>query len=213
MQVNILPPAHPGVLTMMSFQNVGTEAREWVNRQLQSSAAVLTDAGRQFLNTATELHRVYNDGTLDRMARKLTRSVKSILHPNTIVPLDTISAVQSAQPIMQRYIMAQPDIRELYFKQLCDGYSDSYSNYWGSDIREEHYDYRRVMDGIVEVVKVEGEEEEMLKVSYYFEDLIAGDRHLDLDEKFTILSAWDVVRNALDSKTDPTDIFNGCIGG
>ena len=46
--------------------------------------------------------------------------------------------------------MAQPDIRSLYHKGHCDGYSDTYVDMEPGLVGEQHYDYRRVMDGVVE---------------------------------------------------------------
>lgn len=213
MQINVLPPSHPGAMTMMSFPEIAPQAREWISNQLQAATNVLTDVGRGFLNRATELHAAYNDGTIERSARKIARTVKTLLHPNTIVPLETIDRVQAAKPIMQRYIMAQPTLRELYHRQLCDGYSDTYVDFQAGIVGEEHYDYRRVMEHIVRVEKDEVTGDENIVITHYLEDLHEGDRLLTDEEKFTILDVWDVVDAALAAKIDPTDIFNGNIGG
>lgn len=213
MQVNVLPPSHPGAMTMMSFPEIAPHAREWISNQLQAATGILTDVGRGFLNRATELHAAYNDGSIERSARKIARTVKSLLHPNTIVSLNTIDQVQSAKPIMQRYVMAQPLLRDLYHRQLCDGYSDTYTDFQPDAIGEDHYDYRRVMEHVIRVEPHPETGEEQLVISHYLEDLHAGDRLLNDEEKFTILNVWDVVESALASKIDPTDIFNGNIGG
>ena len=213
MQVNVLPPSHPGVMTMMSFPEIPPMARDWVNNQLQSASTMLTDVGRTFFNRATELHRVYNDGTIERAARKVLRGVKSLMHPNMICSLDTIQEIRAAKPVMQRYIMAQPNIRDLYHKQLCDGYSDSYVDLQPGVIGEEHYDYRRVMEHVVQVVPgIDGGEDRIL-IQHFLEDLEEGDRQLDPWEKDAILSIWDLVDNAIACREDPTDIFGGQLGG
>ena len=213
MQVNVLPPSHPGAMTMMSFPEIAPHAREWISNQLQAATGILTDVGRGFLNRATELHAVYNDGTIERSARKIARTVKSLLHPNAIVSLNTIDQVQSAKPIMQRYIMAQPSLRELYHRQLCDGYSDTYMDFQPDAVGEDHYDYRRVMEHVIRTEADPVTGEDRLVISHYLEDLHAGDRLLNDEEKFTILSVWDIIDSALAAKIDPTDIFNGNIGG
>ncbi len=213
MQINILPPSPPGAMTMMSFPEIAPQARAWINNQIQNAGTMLTDVGRSFLTRAQELHSVYNDGSIERAARRVARTVKSLLHPNAIIALDTVREIQAAKPIMQRYIMANPNIRQLYLKQLCDGYSDTYVDHHPGHIGAEHYDYRRVMDKVVRVELDENGVEDRLVWSHYLEDLQPGDRELEDEEKFTILRIWDIVDGALDARVDPTDIFNGQIGG
>lgn len=212
MQINVLPPSHPAVMTMMSFPEIPQEARMWVSNQLAAGAERLTDFSQQFLKKATEAFKHFHDGSLDRAARNIARTVKGVLHPNTIVALNTIQEVQAAKPIMQRYIMACPNIREIYFKQLCDGYSDSYVDFDPGCIGEDHYDFRRVMQGIVKEVKIEGSEEMSWVATMYLDELRAGDRELEAEEQFMILEAWEVVKDAIRQKIDPTDIFNGDLG-
>lgn len=211
MQVNVLPPAHPAVMTMMSFPEINPQARAWIQNQIHQGSALLNDFGKTYLARASEMVKMFNDGSIERAARAVTRNVKSLLHPNTIIPLTTISEIQSAKPIMQRYVMAFPDIRQIYHKQLCDGYSDTYHDHEPTVIGDDHYDYRRVMNGIVQDT-VDADGNPNFKISYYLEDIREGDRELTAEEQFVILDVWDVVKYAIDQKIDPTDIFNSDLG-
>lgn len=214
MQVNVLPASHPGAMTMMSFPEIPQAAREWVNNQLSATTGMLSDIGRGFLTRAMDLHRAYNDGSIEQAARKVMRSVKSLMHPNMICPLKTVSDIRAAKPVMQRYIMAQPNIRALYHRQLCDGYSDSYIDLQPGVIGEEHYDYRRVMEHVVQVVPGEKEgDEERIMIQHFIEDLDPNDRKLDVAEQHIILDIWEMLDNAIANRDDPTDIFGGQLGG
>lgn len=213
MQINVLPASHPGAMTMLSLPEIAPQAREWVSQQLQSATSMLTDVSRGFLDRARELHAVYGDGTLDRAVRRVTRTVKTLLHPNMIIPLSTVGQIQSCQPVMQRYVMAQPNLRTLYHKQLVDGFSDSYHDYEPGMVGEDHYDYRRVMQNVVRTEIDPETEEERMVFTRYLEDLREDDRELTSDEQFIILDVWDVAKYALSQKIDPSDIFNGSIGG
>lgn len=213
MQINVLPAAHPIVSTMMAFPEITQEAKQWVAGQLNHGLDQLTDLGRTYYDRALKDHRVFFDGKLERMARRITRAVKSLSHSNAIVPLRTVEELQSARPAMQRYIMANPNLRALYHKQLCDGYSDTYRDLEPTKIGEDHYEYRRVMNGIVQDAIDPESGEKTWMATYYFDDLHEGDRELDAEEQFDILDAWDACDVAVCRRFDPTDIFNGEIGG
>lgn len=207
MRVNILPAAHPNVMTMMNFPEISNQTRDWVSQQLNQATSTINAVGQSFLNTAMQSYQHLIDGSLTRSARKIARLVNGMSHPNTIVELDTISAVQSAKPLMQRYIMACPELRTIYHKQLCDGYSDSYVDQHPGIIGEDHYDYRRVMNGIVQF-----DQEGNWKAVEYFEELSEGDRELEAYEQFAILDTFSVVKQAIAKRIDPTDIFNSDLG-
>jgi hypothetical protein len=101
---------------------------------------------------------------------------------------------------MQRWVMANPMVRELYHKQRCDGYSSTYTDVSPGDIKENHYDYRRTTDGVM-LETTEGD----YVTKWYIEELLPSDRHLTNSEKIDIINTWTVVNNALMMKElDPT---------
>lgn len=208
MQINVVKASDPGIFNRLLFPEAPPEAHQWIKEQFHRDTSMLTDIGRSFVQKANVLYDKLMDPSLMRRARQMVRGVKGIFHPNTILPVSTVSEVQAAKPVMQRYVMACPSIRKLYHQQLCDGYSDSYIDHAPTDIGSEHYDYRRVMNGAVETYKKENGDESW-RVTMYPDDLFEGDRELDTDEKFAIRGAWDLVKLAIGLKKDPTDIFNG----
>lgn len=50
-------------------------------------------------------------------------------------------------PTMQRWIMAEPTVRQMYFDQKLDGYSDTYST-TDKTVGMMHLDYQKVIDGV-----------------------------------------------------------------
>ncbi len=130
-----------------------------------------------------------------------------------IVPLRTLADLQCAQPIMQRYMMANPMVQQYYFDNRIEGYSDSYVSIDHGKIGEANYDYRRVMNGIV--IDVEEPDGSLTWVApQYYEDLREGDRELDMQEQSTILKSWDILELFLHAgKEDPTSIYGAKIRG
>lgn len=210
MQINILPPSHPSSFTAAMFPEISQSARDWVKNQFQAASSVFANAGQQFLDHAKSLYQTLNSETLHRATRKFARSVNGMLHPNSVYYIDDIRQIQTAQPVMQRYIMANPVIRDIYHRQLCDGFSDTYVDAEPGKIADDHYDYRRVMNNIV----IPGTEETGINwsVTTYNEELREGDRELSFIEQCDVLDTWYVVEQAMLAKIDPTDIFNSELG-
>lgn len=130
-----------------------------------------------YVNDAMTKHRLI--GTLQ------THGIMTV--ENYISPLTTIEQLQQASPVMQRWIMSHPEVRQLYLKQNIDGYSDSYHNVFGKKVGEEDYNYRRVMDGVLQ----DNGKESFTK--FYEEELVHGDRKPEHPEKVAILTTYDAI--------------------
>ena len=178
----------------------------YLQNQLNRFSQSLNDIGRQFMQGVTTLYdRVQNSDAI-RKARAVLRSAEGLAHVNTIVPLESLEELQSANLIMQRWIMAQPDLRALYQKHLIEGYSDTYVDVHPDTRGDTHYDYRRVMDGIVQF------DEHGWFVKQFIDDIYEGDRELYFEEKVDILKTWEIIEMALKQQQDPTNPFGGEIG-
>lgn len=183
--------------------------QEYFKQQLQNFSHTLNDAGRRFMEGSRELYARINDSAIAERAKLAVRKAMNLFTPNTIRELDSLQALRTCQPVMQRYMMAFPGIRSLYHQQRCDGYSDSYHDLHPNQVGEDHYDYRRVMNG---VVKVGEEGEPDYSVRLYMEDLLHEDRDLTHMEKVDILHSWELADLFLKQSIDPTSIFSEKIG-
>lgn len=177
----------------------------FVQQMVQAPTDHLLDAGKAFMNQAM---MVYDKlGSSDAMAR-VKRAISGIdgrWSDNFMIALTSTAALQQAPVLMHRYLMAQPDIRSLYHKGHCDGYSDTYVDMEPGKIGEDHYDYRRVMNGVVEETEDGG-----WGWTEYFEELIPGDTELDDYDQGVILRSWDqLAASVFEAKEDPTSIYGG----
>lgn len=178
------------------------------------------DYFRQNMNAVVERLQGFNDAFVNKVketynrvwdygkilaAKAAASSVDNVIDHNRIRPLFKVRDIQHAPPIMQRWIMAQPDVRELYIGQGCQGYPDTYVDIDPGTVGEDNYDYRRVMDGIVQK---DPNKDRVFWVNYS-EELLEGDKDLDDLEKFTILNIWDIVKDAIAEGIDPTDPDEG----
>lgn len=179
----------------------------FLEQQLTNISTSLTDAGKNFFSNTQQLFDQFHGSEAMRLARASVRKVSSIFQRDEIRSIWDLGKMQNAPLTMQRYIMAEPTVREMYQKQRCDGYSATYQDMYPGAIGDNHYDYRRVMDGLV----VETDEGDT-KCTFYFDDLVEGDRRLSLDEVIEIRSTWDFVKEMMQNgKRDPTSAFDNSL--
>lgn len=192
---------HPGTLQYLE-ENI-----QRLGQQMSSYGQTLTDAGRQFYERAQTLYQQFNSADALRAAEAAMRRVKSYFQDELILPLQDIGALQNASLIMQRWVMAEPTLRQMYHKQQCDGYSDTYIDCHPGQVGEQHYDWRRVNEGLV---VEDPKDSDDYKVTFYFDDLIDGDRELTLQEQMAVTSTWDMVKHYVgQGKDDPSSSSGG----
>lgn len=175
----------------------------FIENQLQNVSHAVSTAGQQFMAQAKDRYEAFNGSEAMRLARAAARQLSSHWNRNVIQPVVTVPQLQQAPMVMQRYLMAEPTTRQMYHKQQCDGYSETYIDMQPGVVGEDHYDYRRAMNGIVQ------ETEDGWFFDEYLEELHEGDRELMFEEQFDIQRSWRGLLDAmLDKKDDPTSPWN-----
>lgn len=210
MQIRVFEGS-PDVFNAMLYPEQSQSSQTFLRDQLTRFSDTLTDAGRQFVEGAKVTFDKIMNSTAVQTARAIMRQAGNYFNPNLIVAIDNLEGLQQATVGMQRWLMAQPDIRQLYHKQLIDGYADTYVDLYPSDVGSEHYDYRRVMDGSL----TEGGEDDDWdwESVQYPDDLMEGDRELTISEKSDIISTWDILKLYAEAREeDPTNPLGGSIG-
>lgn len=182
-------------------QHPGTIA--FLQQSLQAPTQALTAATQDFMQSAHGLYDKFMGSEAMRTIRAAGRQLGSAWQRNVVRPLHTPGDFQQAPLVMQRYLMAEPHFRELYHRQLCDGYSETYIDRWPRVSGEDHYDYRRVMQGIVQP------QEDHWVANQWVETLVPQDRELIAEEQFDILNSWSRMMTFLKTgDEDPTSRWN-----
>jgi hypothetical protein len=185
---------HPGTL-------------EFIQRHLYQATDTLTDAGRQFMAGAHDLYERFNGSHARRLFSAAARAATHFWQADVVRYLGDVGALQQAPPIMRRWLMAEPELRQLYHAQRCDGYSDHYFDAHPNDVGEAHHDYRRVMSGVVQF-KENGD----WFARTYNDDLLPDETDLTMVEKSDILDSWWALKEILKAKEeDPTSRFNAAL--
>ena len=158
-----------------------------------------------FVETSKQIYdSIYSARALE-LSRAAINKAGALFLPDVIKELKTMTEFQTAKPLMRSWIMANPVVRERFQAGRCEGYGDNYFDFEPGKIGEDHYDYRRVMTGVLHVDETSNE----LVAREYFEELREGDELFTPGQQLDILNSWDNVEvmMALAAK-DPTSEWN-----
>lgn len=195
------------LLDICAGGHIDQQTTSWLGERANALRTTISGAASQFFDQAKTMYAMISSNDAIQALRNLTAKSDNVWNSNVIHSLSTIEQLQTASPIMQRYVMAQPELRKMYLNSEVEGYADSYENLHGDRVGIQHYDYRRVMDGIVVV------NEETASFNNFYELIPEGDKELTLYEKVDILRSWNTVNDALDvHEEDPTSAAGNMLG-
>jgi hypothetical protein len=205
-QVSVVEVSHPDVFDYMFYPEQHPSTLTYIQNQFTNISSTIMESGKKLIEDSKRMMEKFYDSNIERAARAAIRMAKNLIHPNQVQRLETLETIQAASPVMQRYIMSEPVLRELLDQQLCSGYAGSYMDTDPGTLAKWHYDWRRVNNGIVQL------DGEQWVATTYFEDLKDGDRELTGDEKFDILATQDFAKLCVGRGDDPTNPFGGKVG-
>lgn len=180
-------------------------ARSWLEQKREEIRQIIPAAATDFFDKARSMYNIISESSALQMLRNLRGREDHAWQPDVIHALYTLSQIQSAQPVMQRWVMAHPALRRKYLDQEVEGYSETYENLQGETVGIEQYDYRRATNG---VLLTPAGEDERFHLRQFFELLPEGERELTVWEKFDIMDVWDRLTDILDQgEDDPTSPY------
>jgi len=163
----------------------------YLSHQADRIAQYAQQTGSAWAQRAVESFNYFSSHDSLRHARAALQKVKSYFQSDIIRELTTIEDFQNANPLMQRFLMADPWARKMYHAGRIEGYAGSYVDPYPGVRGVEDYNYRRVMDGRVQMIEPSEEDPEgSFVIETYYGDLQEGDRDLTLVEQNMILSSW-----------------------
>lgn len=171
----------------------------------------LGESARRWWNEATGVFERTSYEQLERRVRAYRRHYDEIWRTDAIRPLNTIAEVQTAPDLMHRWIMAEPTIRRMYHEGMAEGYHGTYVDNYEGLVGVDHYEYRRVMHGVV----IPNSDNEGWSASQYIEHVWDADDYLEIDDQTSILTTWDTIKSHLETREnddDPTSKWNSSLG-
>lgn len=168
-----------------------------------SALNVVSNLGKSFIEGAKSVYDRFNSSEALNLVRAVNRQSKVMFQPEMVKSLFDIVDFQTASITMQRWVMANPVVRQMAIDQRINGYSDTYVDYQPGKIAEQQYDYRRVMTGVVQ------QQDDTWFVKHFIDNLREGDTTLSSFDKLDILNTWKICEMFLQAKqSDPTSPYN-----
>ncbi len=178
----------------------------YIRNGLTNLPATLTQQAKTLFQGAYQYFQDINSSLSKQRAINAIAAISNFRQENTIYYINNIESSRQATLTMQRWLMAEPTVRNLYHNQQCDGYSDTYIDLEPDAIGEDHYEWRRVMSGVVNY------ESDDIVTKMYWDEMRQGDRELEPFEQLLILDSWEFMKIAVSQMNeDPTNPLGGSL--
>jgi len=193
----------------ISFAQPHPRMVEFMRSTIPNPSQALTDAARSFYQRSMNMFEHFSGHDAVRRTRAAMRKIQHVFMPDDLREYTTISQMQQAQPQMQRFLMANPFIRNMYQQQSISGYEGHYVDMQPGAIGVTHYDYGQIMSGRVVVTN---EDEGEYEITTIFDDTPEDDPTPVLEAQVDVTNSWDNMNiRAQRGMEDPTDEYCGII--
>ena len=193
--------ANPRDAIRILYGQQSPETVEFFRQQAYEYANLVQGYNPQYAQAAINTFENIHGHEAMRKVRALKRQIGHLWQTDVIRPIVSIEDCCTAPPTMRRWLMAEPYIRRMYHGGQIDGYSQSYYDFHGKVSGEDHYDYRRVTEGLIEV-----DEDGYESYASYFDDVVEGDV-LEIEEQVDIVTGWTFLVSSVKEGIDPTSRF------
>lgn len=138
------------------------------------------------------------------LSKALSNQMDGMWLYDEIRPLTTLEQIQNPPPIMVKWVMANPTLRDSYHRQEIAGYDEWYVDPEPGKTGEDHYYYRRAVNGLF----IEDPSGEMEAVEW-FEHINDPTDVLDMVDQCVIQSVWATALKFIRERgSDPTSMYN-----
>lgn len=188
----------------MLYHHAAPTVTNFLSEKLNTYYQQVGEYGNEFLNTVKQRFDAFSSGSVMRHIEALKFKASNMWVEDSVRYLPSIGDIQQAKPIMQRWIMANPTLRVQHYENGgISAYEGKYIDPEPNRIREDHYDYRRVTNGLF-VKNAEGN----FASTTYIERVEEKDV-LTILEQCSILNTWTVIDEYLEEgELDPTSSWN-----
>ena len=179
------------------FLDSGTQ--NWIQERTNALMSTVSATTANWFNKAKSFYQTITESDAIQALRNLTAKEDVCWKGNNIYLCNSIEQIQATNIVQQRYIMAEPRLRQMYLNQEVEGFAATYNNVQGEAIGMKQFDYRRVTDGMLLVT------EDSMQWTDYHENLPEQERELELYERADMIRNWNLVNICLDkAEQDPS---------
>ena len=182
--------------TSALFGRTSAATQEYIHSNIQNYVSQIGEGVSNIADSVMARYNEINNSAVVNRIENMRNRLNAMWQSDTIRHLHTLNDLQQAPIVMQRWIMAEPTIRASFNRDGCSRYDGKYIDVRPGGVGNTHYDYRRVMNGVVD----EG------SYTNFYEPLIDPADVLTTFEKAAITATWNVINGMIDeSNTDVTD--------
>lgn len=199
------------VIDALLFGGTTQQTREAIAQEHQAFIQTVDPVwGSALISRTQELFHKYSGAHVVEMVQTALNNISSISRPDVVAQLTTIDQLQTALPLMQSYIMANPVIRQAYHRSLCDGYSDTYVDPSPGIVGFGHEAYEHAMNGIIVVPQEKDADVQYANYARAWETETS--EILNLAQKASIQNTWRALERIFEEgDRDPVSPWNASL--
>ncbi len=200
MQVNVITGPANEAFNALVYGQPTQDMLNYIDHSMGQVKDKLGDLGTNFMNRANELYNRFSSNEAIMKSKHILNRAGIHVSDDVIYYIPE-EKIYNPNIEMQHWIMSEPEIRHMYDRQLCNGYSETYFDYDDHTAKpKERLEYMQVMDGVSTSDPFNKED----TVSFYSYDR-DNRREIDNIDRISILDTWRNAKNVLASGFDPTD--------
>lgn len=181
------------------YKPLSQATMDYLGNHLSNTLSSIRNVSDRFVSTVRNMYDRFNGQEAINRAKMALYSAGIHFNQDMIYPV-RYENYRDMNLMMQRYVMSQPDVSELYRKNKCYGFSDTFIDPEPNTYGEDRFDYQRVMDGVVQFRT--GENGEAFIKHYSNSD---DQDKLSILDKLSVIETWDTVSRLIADGLDPTD--------
>ncbi|MGZ3953990.1 MAG: hypothetical protein ACXVLT_05245 [Flavisolibacter sp.] len=188
------------------FHRPSASVQRYLDDRMDEYTRTIKTTAPEFARRVKEKFEAVRSSVTRRYIDGLKHHMDSVLETDTIRYLKDIPRIQNAPPRARRWIMAQPDIRKRYLNKGCSGYEGEFDNPHPEGVGRQHYDYRRVMDGIAHI-----DERGIPVIHQFYDSNIQEEDILEPLQKNAMIGTWAVIEKHIEAglNEDPVSEWGG----
>lgn len=186
---------------MLAFPKENTSITNYVQNALTN---IHNTFAPELANRIQQTHEFANSAM--NIAKLALRHVTSLFKPDIVYSFTDMLSFQTAQPVMKRWVMANPMAADMFDNNRCEGYGGEFYSPEDFTKTRPSIDWMNVNNGVVQFTA-----EDAHAVTYSFDDP-SNTEQLNFQDQVAVLSGWSVLEMMLSRKErDPTSPYGDAL--
>lgn len=191
---------------LMEFESITTvpvsyQTNMFLSNMYTNWQQQLSPMQQSFYGSLGSMYNYVDPEQLAAIARETLKKHSDLWRDHIIAEYSLMQHFQNASPVMQPWIMAMPEMSQLYIDGSITGYATNIPMIDHQSVGMDRYHYRRAIDGMYM---------EDGTATIMYEDIQDPTHELTRVQQVDIQNTWDNLREFLNlSDTDPTSASGG----